>query len=440
MDALLVAVIAVACLAAGALAGWFTQGARAAQRHARLAAHAAAADATVAALRDQLIQQQALHRQQSNDQSARIVDLLDRIEQMNLVDAARAEQDGRVLTALSPVAEQLRSVQATVADLEQQRQRQYGELSAQLRHAGEVDERLRATTETLAAALRSNSTRGVWGETQLRSVVEAAGLLHRVDFDLQTSIRTDGGGARPDMVIHLPGGKNIAVDAKVPFTAYLEASAIPATATGPELARRERLIADHVKALRSHIAALGGKAYWSGLAASPELVIAFIPSEGLVSAALEADPSIMEFAFAQRIALASPVTLWSVLKTVAFSWQQQTLTDDAQRLFDVSRELYTRLSTTAGHLDKLGRSLRSSVADYNRYVGSMERQVLPSARRLVSIDEAAVIGGFTEIDESPRPLTAFELVDGLEQVRRRIEAPEEQATARLDPVETDDAR
>jgi DNA recombination protein RmuC len=440
MDALLVAVIAVACLSAGALAGWFAHGARAAQRQARLSAHAAAADATVAALRDQLVQQQAMHRQQSNDQSARIVDLLDRIEQMNLVEAARAEQDGRVLTALSPVAEQLRSVQATVADLEQQRQRQYGELSAQLRHAGEVDERLRATTETLAAALRSNSTRGVWGETQLRSVVEAAGLLHRVDFDLQTSIRTDGGAARPDMVIHLPGGKNIAVDAKVPFTAYLEASAIPATATGPELARRERLIADHVKALRSHIAALGGKAYWSGLGSSPELVIAFIPSEGLVSAALEADPSIMEFAFSQRVALASPVTLWSVLKTVAFSWQQQTLTDDAQRLFDVSRELYTRLSTTAGHLDKLGRSLRTSVGDYNRYVGSMERQVLPSARRLVSIDEAAVLGGFTEIDESPRPLTAFELVDGLELVRRRIDAADTEASERLDPVETDDAR
>lgn len=424
MDALLVAVIAVACLAAGVLAGWFAQGARTAQRQARLAAHAAAADATVAALRDQIVQQQGLHRQQSSDQSARIVDLLDRIEQMNLVEAARAEQDGRVLTALSPVAEQLRSVQATVADLEQQRQRQYGELSAQLRHAGEVDERLRATTETLAAALRSNSTRGVWGETQLRSVVEAAGLLHRVDFDLQTSIRTDGGGARPDMVIHLPGGKNIAVDAKAPFTAYLEASAIPATATGPERARRERLIADHVKALRGHVAALGGKAYWSGLGASPELVIAFIPSEGLVSAALQADPSIMEFAFSQRVALASPVTLWSVLKTVAFSWQQQTLTDDAQRLFDVSRELYSRLSTTAGHLDKLGRSLRTSVADYNRYVGSMERHVLPSARRLVSIDEAAVLGGFTEIDESPRPLTAFELVDGIDEVRRRIEAPE----------------
>jgi len=429
MDALLLAVIAIACLAAGVLAGWFAHGARAAQHQSRLGARAAAADATAAALRDQLAQQQMLHRQQITEQSARIVELLDRIEQAKDLEAARAEQDGRVLTALSPVAEQLRSVQATVTELEKQRQQQYGELSAQLRQAGEADERLRATTESLAAALRSNSTRGVWGETQLRSVVEAAGLLHRVDFDVQASIRTDSGVARPDMVIHLPGGKNIAVDAKVPFAAYLEASAIPATATGAELARRNALLAEHVKALRSHVAALGGKAYWSGLSSSPELVIAFIPSEGLVSAALEADPSVMEYAFSQRVALASPVTLWSVLKTVAFSWQQQALTDDAKRLFDVSRELYSRLSTTAGHLEKLGRSLRSSVADYNRYVGSMERQVLPSARRLVSIDEASVLGGFTEIEDAPRPLTAFELVDGIDEVRRRIETPEDAGAA-----------
>ncbi|MDQ2689720.1 MAG: DNA recombination protein RmuC [Chloroflexota bacterium] len=416
MDVLLTALGAVVCLACGLLAGWFAHGARAARQDVALAARASAADATATLLRAQLDQQQTQH-------AARVEELLERIDHLKDIEAARAQEDGRVLTALSPVAEQLRSVQSKVAELEQQRQRQHGELSAQLRQAGEADERLRTTTEALAAALRSNSTRGVWGETQLRSVVEAAGLLHRVDFDLQASITTDGGGARPDMIVHLPGGKSIAVDAKVPFAAFLEASAIPATATDAEAARREQLIAQHVKALRDHISALGGKAYWSGLSASPELVIAFIPSEGLVSAALEADPSIMEYAFSRRVALASPVTLWSVLKTVAFSWQQQALTEDAKRLFDVSRELYSRLSTTAGHLDKLGRSLKSSVADYNRYVGSMERQVLPSARRLVSIDEASVLNGFAEVEDVPRPLTALELVDGLEEVRRRIDEP-----------------
>ncbi|MDQ2689635.1 MAG: DNA recombination protein RmuC, partial [Chloroflexota bacterium] len=276
----------------------------------------------------------------------------------------------------------------------------------------------------------------VWGETQLRSVVEAAGLLRRVDFDVQSTITTDAGVARPDMIVHLPGGKSIPVDAKAPFAAFLEASAIPATATDAEAARRDQLIARHVKALRDHITALGSKSYWSGLSTSPELVIAFIPSEGLVSAALEADPSIMEYAFSRRVALASPVTLWSVLKTVAFSWQQQALTEDAKRLFDVSRELYSRLSTTAGHLEKLGRSLKSSVSDYNRYVGSMERQVLPSARRLVSIDEVSVLDGFAEVEDVPRPLTALELVDGLEEVRRRIEAPADEVS---DPRERSSA-
>ncbi|GAA4267728.1 hypothetical protein GCM10022256_33400 [Frondihabitans peucedani] len=319
-----------------------------------------------------------------------------------------------MLTALSPVAESLRAVQAKVAELEQQRLRQHGELSEQLRAAAESEERLRSTAETLAAALKSNSTRGLWGETQLRNVVQAAGLLERVDFDVQTSIRSDAGAGRPDMVIHLPGGKDIAVDAKVPFAAYLEASSIPVTATGAEGARRTELLRDHVRAVRAHIDTLAGKTYWAGLDSSPELTIAFIPSESLVSSALEADPSIMDYAFQKRIALASPVTLWSVLKTIAFSWQQDVVTQEAKQLFDLSRELYGRISTLATHVDKLGRSLRGSVADYNRFVGSLERQVLPSARRLSMLDEATVLQSPATIDDVPRDLAAVELTAQLE--------------------------
>src|SRR5690606_9305041 len=172
-----------------------------------------------------------------------------------------------------------RTMQLKVTDLETQRQKQHGELTQQLKSATESEERLRSTAESLAAALKSNSTRGVWGETQLRNVVEAAGLIERVDFDVQASVLSDAGAGRPDMVVHLPGGKNIAVDAKVPFTSYLEASQIPVTATGEEGAKREQLIRAHVKALRSHIDTLAGKTYWAGLEASPEMVIAFIPSE-----------------------------------------------------------------------------------------------------------------------------------------------------------------
>lgn len=324
--------------------------------------------------------------------------------------AVSERAESKVLQALAPVRESLDEMQRKVGDLETQRHQQHGQLAQQLRSAAESEERLRSTAEALASALRSNSTRGVWGETQLRSVVEAAGLLERVDFDVQSSIHSETGAGRPDMIVHLPGGKSIALDAKVPFTAYLEASQIPATATGAEAAQRAALLKQHVKAVRDHVTALGNKAYWTGLESSPELVIAFIPSESLVSSALEADPSIMEFAFGKRVALASPVTLWSVLKTVAFSWQQDVLTQEAKQLFDLSRTLYSRLSTTAGHIEKLGRSLERTVKDYNGFVGSLERQVFPAARKLNALDESKVIGALAGIDESPRELTAFELV------------------------------
>lgn len=365
---------------------------------ARLVAELAAVQATASALQGQVGGLQEQHRE-----------LLDRQRTEQAAQQERERAESKVLQMLTPVQENLRAMQNKVTELETQRQQQHGELTQQLKSATESEERLRSTAESLASALKSNSTRGVWGETQLRNVVQAAGLIERVDFDVQSSITSDAGAGRPDMVVHLPGGKNIAVDAKVPFTAYLEASNIPVTATGEEGAKRERLIKEHVKALRSHIDTLAGKQYYAGLDASPELVIAFIPSESLVSSAMEADPSIMDYAFGKRVALASPVTLWSVLKTVAFSWQQNVLTEDAKLLFDLSKELYGRLSKLSEHVEKLGRSIERSVKDYNTFVGSLERNVLPSARRLSALDESKVLGTIPGIEEAPRELTAFEL-------------------------------
>ena len=320
----------------------------------------------------------------------------------------RDQRESRVLQALTPVQESLRTMQQKVTELETQRSQQHGELAEQLKHTQAAGEQIRMTTESLASALRSNSTRGVWGETQLRNVVQAAGLIERVDFDLQHSVSSDAGAGRPDMVVHLPGGKNIAVDAKVPFTAYLEASQIPVTATGEEGARRDVLLKQHVKALRAHIDALASKAYWAGLDASPELVIAFIPSESLVSSALDADPGIMDYAFSKRVALASPVTLWSVLKTIAFSWQQDVLTDQAKTLFDLSKELYQRLATLSEHADKLRRSIESTVTSYNQFANSLESRVLVTARKLSALDESKVIGAAATIEQSARQLTAAE--------------------------------
>ncbi len=327
---------------------------------------------------------------------------------------SREKQEGRVLEALAPVASTLRAMQVKVDELEQQRSRQHGELSQQLRTATEAEERLRATAESLASALRNNATRGVWGETQLRTLVESAGLLNRVDFFLQESIDADGAARRPDMVLRLPGGKSIAVDAKVPYNAYIEASAIPATATGEEEARRASLLADHARRVKAHVDQLAAKNYFTGLDSSPEFTIAFIPNEPLLAAALEKDPALLEYAFSKRIALASPVSFWAVLKTIAFTWQQEVLTDEAKMLFDLSKELYARVAKLAEHADALGGAIERSVKAYNQFASSLETRVLVTARRLDGLDESKVIPAPRSIEEQPRQLTAAELTEALD--------------------------
>jgi DNA recombination protein RmuC len=383
-----------------------------------LAADRAAIHATADALREQVATLQRQHGE-----------IVERQRTDAQAQADREQRESKVLQALSPVQESLRTMQHKVTELETERNQQFGQIAEQLKQTQLSGEQIRVTTESLASALRSNSTRGVWGETQLRNVVQAAGLIERVDFDVQHSISSDAGAGRPDMVIHLPGGKNIAVDAKVPFTAYLEASQISVTATGEEGARREALIKQHVKVLRNHIDTLASKAYWAGLQASPELVIAFIPSESLVSSAMEADPGIMDYAFGKRVALASPVTLWSVLKTVAFSWQQDVLTDQAKVLFDLSKELYGRLATLSEHADKLRRSIDSTVTSYNQFANSLETRVLVTARKLSALDESKVIGTAATVETGARQLTAVEMelaaLDELDGVRRpELDIPE----------------
>lgn len=410
------------------------------QRRAEVSTRLAAVEATESGLRErvrehesqlaELVQRHDAERAEStrrHDAERAARDERDRVERETREQRERSES--KVLQALTPVQETLRSMQLKVTELESQRSLQHGELSQQLRSAAESEERLRSTADSLAAALKNNSTRGVWGETQLRAVVEAAGLLERVNFDVQSSIVSDRGAGRPDMVVNLPGGKCIAVDAKVPFNSYIEANAIPVTADDGALTQRGTLMKKHVKAVRDHINTLGSKAYWEGLDASPEMVIAFIPSESLLSSALEADPSIMEFAFSKRVALASPVTLFSVLKTVAVSWQHAVVTEEAKSLFDISRELYGRLSTMAQHVEKLGRSVKATVNDYNRFVGSLERQVLPSARKLNVLDESKVLGTLEGIEESTRELTAPELVAA---PRPASPAPAQDSPARID--------
>ncbi len=318
--------------------------------------------------------------------------------------AARTDaEEGLVLQALAPVHETLRTMQRTVSDLELQRHAQHGQLAEQLRHTQATAERSREAAEALASAMSNNIARGVWGETQLRTLVESAGLLHRVDFDTQTTITAESGQRRPDMVLRLPGGKSMAVDAKVPLTAYLESAA----ASGVE---RDRLLADHARAVRAHVDALAAKQYWTGLETSPEFTIAFIPSEPVLAAALEQDPSLLDHAFSRRIVLASPVSLWAVIKTVALTWQQQALSDDARQLLVLGKELYARLSTMSEHADKLRRSLTTTVESYNRFATSLESRVLVTARRLDVLDESTVIATPGLVEVEPKALVQPELV------------------------------
>ncbi|GAA5028905.1 DNA recombination protein RmuC [Microbacterium fluvii] len=402
----MLSLIVIGCLLAGALFGWALGHARATARAARaqseLTARAAAAEAARAGVQAQLDHQQTLYRelaaQTRHDQASR---------------EERERREQAVLRALEPVRETLQTMQVKVDDLERDRQSQFGTLAEQLRRAQESDEVLRATTESLASALSSSSTRGVWGETQLRRVVEAAGLTRYVDFDLQASISSDAGAGRPDMVIHLPGDKAIAVDAKVPLAAYLEASAIPLTAQGDEARRRQGLLDKHVKAVRAHVDALAGKAYWAGLPTSPEFVICFVPSESLLAVALEADPSLLDYAFGKRVALASPVNLWAVLKTIAYTWTQQSVSAEARTLFDLGTQLYERLGGLAGHADDLRKAIERTVDSYNRFVGSLESRVLVTARRFPGIDETKLdaVNGPEPIEKAARRLTAPELLE-----------------------------
>jgi DNA recombination protein RmuC len=326
-------------------------------------------------------------------------------------------------------------MQRKVADIEVQRSQQHGELAQQLRSSLESENNIRATAESLASALRNNSTRGVWGETQLRRLVESAGLLEHVNFTEQQSVSSDVGPGRIDMVVHLSDGKDLAVDAKVPFGAFLEANEIPLTAVGLEQERRLRLLADHSRAMKAHVDALAKREYWQGLGTSPDLVIGFIPSESLLAAALENDPTLLDYAFRKNVALASPVTLWAVLKTVAYSWRQEAMSKDAKRIFDLSSQLYDRVRTMAEHAERLRNSIESTVTHYNKFASSLETRVLVTARRIEeSGDPTRAIPEAGRVDASPKPLTSAYLADESASLESASLEPVSLEPVSLEPV------
>jgi DNA recombination protein RmuC len=328
-------------------------------------------------------------------------------------------QEGNVLRALAPVAEKLTAVQQQVALLERDRLEQYGQLAQQLQEARLSDAQLIRSTHALESALRSNSARGQWGEVQLRRVVEASGMLKHVDFLEQVHSAGGDSTVRPDLVVQLPGEKQLVVDAKVPLSSYLEAQEL-GSGTGPEpsalnvhgAARsntsQQALLAAHAKALRAHVDALSNKKYWDIPGNSPELVICFLPAESILAAALMADATLLDHALSRNVVLASPSTLLAVLKSVAFTWRQDVLTDNARELFDLARQLYERMGTLGENVGKLGSSLKSSVDRYNSMVGTLEARILPTARKLNAMEDSGLLTP-AALEVTPRSLAAPEL-------------------------------
>jgi DNA recombination protein RmuC len=295
---------------------------------------------------------------------------------------AQNEQENRILQALSPVTAQLTEMQRRVSQLGNDNSQQFGEIQAGLKASLEIGDSLRKETNALSKAMGDTKSVGYWGEIQLRRLVEHAGLLNQVDFIEQEKTNIDGQSFIPDLVVKLPGGGSLPVDSKVPLAAFLEASAIEDSAPKELLHRRDVLLKKHATDLKSHIQLLGSKKYWQGYNGAPEFVIAFIPSESLLSAAVQADASIIEWAMERNVVLASPVNLYSLLKAVALIWQNNANQEALAKVIELGKQIFTRLNVVARHAESLGKHLDASVEEYNKFVGSIERNLLTTAREL----------------------------------------------------------
>ncbi len=385
---------------------------RAAEAEARREAERAAAEEKLALLEDARSRLtdafKALSAEALRESSASFLALA-KTSLEKYQEGARGDLEQRersIAELLAPVKDGLGKLDGQLRELEKAREGAYGALTAQLRGMAEAQGELRAEAGNLVKALRAPQVRGRWGELQLRRVVELAGMIDHCDFHEQQTVEGDSGRLRPDLVVHLPGGRNVVVDAKAPLSAYLEAMEAKDEAT------RTAKLADHARQLRAHVTALSKKSYWEQFQPTPEFAFLFLPGENFYAAALEADPTLLEAAAERRIFLATPTTLIALLKAVAYGWQKQSAAENAEKVSDLGRELYKRVADLGGHFARVGKNLAQTVDAYNRAVGSLEARVLPQARRfeeLSAAPEGLPLPELAPVEPLPRPLVAPEL-------------------------------
>jgi DNA recombination protein RmuC len=323
---------------------------------------------------------------------------------------------------LSPLQKTLDQVDREIRDAERRRTESGAQLLQRIASLDTMGQGLRSETARLVDALKRPGVRGRWGELQLKRVVELAGMIEHCDFDEQTTLTANDRRVRPDVIVRLPGGKQVIVDAKVPLDAYLKALEAPDEAT------RHALLMDHSRQVRTHLTQLGAKGYFADVPASPEFVVMFLPGEMFFSAALEQDPALIEFGVERKVIPASPTTLIALLRAVAYGWQQEAMEENARKISDLGRNLYEAVRVLGSRFDTLGTRLKSSLDAYNEAVGSLEGNVLVKARKFKELQAAN--GGddikpIEPIDRVPRMLQAAELTDGLPFTD---DAPDESAT------------
>ncbi|HEX3801595.1 MAG TPA: DNA recombination protein RmuC [Solirubrobacteraceae bacterium] len=337
------------------------------------------------------------------------------------LQSSQAEAKGELEKRKQAVEQMVRPLQQQLEILNRERVKTGAQLESQIRMLSDAQEKLRTETGALVTALRKPNTRGQWGQMQLRKVVELAGMVRHCDFTEQASFDGDEQVLRPDMVVNLPGGKHVIVDAKAPLQGILDAYEAP-----DERTRAQHLQA-HARLLRRHVKQLSDKAYWAGMDSAPDFVVLFLPGEHLYGAALDADPELIEDAMARRVLIATPTTLLALLHTVGYGWQQERVAESAQAISELGRELHGRLAKLSSLIATLGSRLNSTVKAYNETVGSYEARVLPSARRFAehgAVGSSADIGTVEQITHSARDVRlapddehAVDSVDALDRPR-----------------------